>query len=551
MSVAPLPAAQSAAAPRASRPMQAMIILSGLYVLSRFIGLIQSVLISALMPAVATDAYNYAFDLPNYLNYLVAGGAISLTFIPTFTRLWDKGKETEAWRFFSTLMCVMGVILLVATIGLMIFAPALIALTKPGLLDYNDPQKIRTFNLAVQMTRVILPAQFFFYAGGLMLGVLNTFKRFGSSGWTGAIYNLVAIVVAVPLWFLTRDPIVFAWGILIGALVGNFLLPWFSLHSGPRSQRPRFRFIFDIRNANVRRFFVLTIPIMLGVSLPVVDMFVVSYFASSLDTGAQTHLTNGNRLMLAAQGIVGQAVAVASFPFLASMVAGGKFGEFAEFLRTNLRRLMFVTLPLSILLILGATPICSLIFGYGQYDDATKIGETAVAFAFFTIGLFAWAAQGIVSRGFYALGDTRTPTIIGSALTILFFIPLCALAMRFHLGALGLALATTIGAAAYFGVALIYLEAKLRRRKYASPIGLHLLAGTLLRTSSACALMGVAGVMALTLGREIIPATKSGDLVLLMWVWIVATFVFCAASAQFEIPEWAWLRARLLRKKRG
>ena len=400
------------------------------------------------------------------------------------------------------------------------------------------------------MTRIILPAQFFFYSGGLMLGVLNTFKRFGASGWTGAIYNLVAVAVAVPLWFLTKNPTVFAWGILFGAFVGNFVLPYRALQNAPRSQRPRFRVIFDMKNPAVRRFFVLTIPIMLGVSLPVVDWWVVGYFGSELSEGALTHLKNGNRLMISAQGIVGQAVAVATFPFLASMVAAGDYSEFSEFLRVTLRRLLFVTLPLSVLLVLGATPICSLIFGWGEYNEPAKIGETAMSFAFFTIGLFAWAAQGFVSRGFYALGDTRTPTLIGSLLTLFFFIPLCWLSMRLNMGALGLALATTIGAAAYFGVALIYLEAKLKRRKYNAPMGLKMLAGTLLRTMSACALMGVAGGMALLLGREIMPANKGGDLVLLLWTWIVASFVFCAAAAQFEIPEWAWLRAKISRRKR-
>ena len=525
-----------------------MLILSALYLLSRFTGLFQGAVISALLPGTATDAYFAAFDLPDTLNYLVAGGAISLTFIPIFTRFWEKGKEAEAWRFFSTLMCLMGAILLGATLVMMIFTPQLMALSKPGFLA---PEKRETFDLAVLMTRIILPAQFFFYSGGLMLGVLNTFKRFGASGWTGAIYNLVAIAVAVPFWFLTKNPLVFAWGILIGAFIGNFALPFMALHSGPRAHRPRFRLLFDAKNPAVRRFFILTIPIMLGVSLPVVDWWVVGYFGSSLSEGTFTHLKNGNRLMISAQGIVGQAVAVASFPFLASMVAQSKFDEFAEFLRVTLRRLMFITLPLSVLLVLGATPICSLIFGWGKYDDPAKIAETAMSFAFFTIGLFAWAAQGLVSRGFYALGDTRTPTIIGSALTILFFIPLCAGAMYFNLGALGLALATTIGAAAYFGVALVALEAKLKQRKYQAPIGLELLSGTLLRTMSACALMGLAGGMALLLGQEIIPATKSGDLVLLMWTWIVASFVFCAASAQFEIPEWSWLRGRLKRRKRG
>ena len=534
-----------------------MLLLSALYFLSRFTGLLQAVLISALMPTIATDAYSAVFTLPDILNYLVAGGAISITFIPIFTRFWDKGKEAEAWRFFSTLLCLMGGILCVATALMMVFTPQLTALLNTGWVTPDpatgvvSPDNVEKFELAVRMTRVILPAQLFFYSGGLMMGVLNTFKRFGASGWTGATYNLVAIAVALPLWFLTKNPVVFAWGILVGAFVGNFLLPYMALQAAPRSQRPRFRILFDVKNPAVRRFFILTLPIMLGVSLPVVDWVVIQHFGSYLGDGPLTHMKNANRLMIAAQGIAGQAVAVAAFPFLSSMVAKGQFAEFSEFLRVNLRRLMFVTLPISVLLILGALPICSLVFGYGEYNDPQqlKIGETALSFAFFTIGLFAWAAQGMVSRGFYALGDTRTPTIIGSLLTFFFFIPLCVLAMHFKMGVWGLSLATSIGAAAYFGVALIYLETKLKKRRYNAPIGLEMLAGTMLRTASACALMGVAGVMALLLGRGIMPTGKGGDLVLLMWVWIVATFVFCAAAAQFEIPEWEWLRAKIMRRK--
>ena len=486
----------------------------------------------------------------------MAGGAISLTFIPTFTRLWDKGKEAEAWRFFSALISIMGAVLIGATALMMLWTPAIMGalnaklLAPDALTGLVPPQKQATFDLAVQMTRIILPAQLFFYLGGLMLGVLNTFKRFGTTGWTGPVNNFIAVGVAVALWFWLKNPLVFAWSILLGAFVGNFLLPLMAMQSGPRSQRPRFRLRFDVGNSSVQRFFILTLPIMLGVSLPVVDWMVVSYFGGELPKGTLTHLQNGNRLMIAAQGIVGQSVAVASFPYLSSMVAAGNFVEFAEFLRVNLRRLMFVTLPISVLLVLGATPLCSLIFGWGNFDDPAKIAETAMSFAFFTIGLFAWAAQGLVSRGFYALGDTRTPTIIGSVLTIGFFVPLCALVMRLNMGALGLALATTIGAAAYFGVALVALEAKLKRRRYQSPIGLELLSGTILRTLSACALMGLAGGMALLLGKEVIPATKGGDLVLLGWTWIVATFVFCAASAQFEIPEWTWLRAKVARRRR-
>ena len=132
MSVAPSLPPASTVRSGSSLPGQAMLILSALYFLARFTGLFQGAVISALLPSVATDAYFAAFDLPDYLNYLVAGGAISLTFIPIFTRFWEKGKEAEAWRFFSTLMCVMGAVLVAATVAMMIFTPQLIALSKPG-----------------------------------------------------------------------------------------------------------------------------------------------------------------------------------------------------------------------------------------------------------------------------------------------------------------------------------------------------------------------------------------------------------------------------------
>ena len=529
---------------RATAPLRAAILLSALVFLSRFIGLFQAAFITAVMPASATDAYKYAFALPDFLNYLMAGGAISLTFIPIFTGLWTRGKESAAWRFYSTLASLMGSGLLILTALMMIFAPALILWSKPGL---GAPDKADTLRLAVEMTRILLPAQLFFYLGALLVGVLNTFKRFGASGWTGAVYNLVALGVAIPLWALTKNPLVFAWGILIGAFVGNFLLPLRALKSGPRAQRPRFAPRFDWKNPNVRRFFRLALPIMLGASFPIVDVWVVQYFTSGMRDGAFTHIDNANRLLIAAQGLLGQAAAVAAFPFLTSKIAEGDFEAFSEFLRTGLRRLIFITLPLSVLLILNARPIVSLIFGWGKYNDAQKIGETAVCFAFFAVGLFAWGAQALVARGFYALGDTRTPTIYGTIITVLYF-GLCALLMKMGGDLVGLALATSVGAAAQFVGLLVLLEAKMRGRRYGAPLDLNKVSGTLLRTLSACGLMALAGLMALLLAAPIRAEGKSGDLAMLVWVGAVAVFVFVAAADRFEIPEWKWLRAKFGRR---
>jgi putative peptidoglycan lipid II flippase len=532
---------------RASAPLRAAAVLSLLYFLARFIGLFQAALITAILPPFAADAYKRAFALPNFLNYMVAGGALSLTFIPTFGGLWDKGKEAQAWRFYSALASLMSFVLVALTLLLVAFAPTIVALSNP---DLTIKGKENTLALTVAMTRVMLPAQLFFYLGGLFAAVLNTFKRFSASGWTGAVYNIVAILVAVPMWYGSKNPLSFAIGITLGALVGNFVLPLWALLSGPRAQRPRFSFQLDFQNPSVRRFFRLAIPIMLGVSFPVVDMMIVQYFTPG-EFGRFAHIDNANRLMIAAQGLLGQAAAVAALPFLASKVASGDYTAFSDFLRSGLRRLLFITLPVSILLILWAHPVVSLVFGWGVFNRPYKIEETAQCFAFFSVGLFAWGAQGLVARGFYALGDTRTPTIYGSILTLL-FIALCAFLKHAGLegGALlsAFSLATSVGAAGQFVGLLILLERRLKQPRFNAPIDLERVAGTLVRTSVACLLMGVAGLLALLLAQPFIGQSKIEQLLLLLWTGTVAVFVFVSAANRFEIPEWLWLRDKFTRR---
>ncbi len=539
------PADVKPSAPAATRPFQAVLTLGILTLLARFTGLLQRQVISALLPGFETDAYTYAFKIPDYLNYLVAGGAISLTFIPIFTRFWSRNREAEAWRFFSALISVMGATLLALTALMMIFAPQLLALAAPGLLA---PDKTQTYDLAIQMTRIILPAQLFYYLGGLLVGVLNTFKRFGATGWTSALNNVVAIAVGVALLPL-YGPLGFAWGILLGAFCGNFLLPLLAARRGPRAQRPRFVFRFTPGDPAVRRFFLLALPIMFGVSLPVVDQQVVTFFASYLAKGTVTHLENANRLMIAAQGVLGQAAAVAAFPYLAGESQSGDYRAFADFLRSSLRRLLFIALPVSTLLLLWAAPLTRLVYGYGQFNTPQKLHETALCLALYCLGLVAWVGQGLVARGFYALGDTRTPTLIGTVLTFLFFVPLCALLGHFY-GAAGLALSTSIGAGAYFAGILWWLSRKLGRKPYGVSLGLRQIAGTLLRTGAATLLMAIAGVLALLLAQGVFRDDKLGDLYTLGWSGVIAIFVFGTSASRFEIAEWHWLQTKLRLRKR-
>jgi putative peptidoglycan lipid II flippase len=526
-----------------SHALQAAVIVSTLYFVARLTGLIQASIINRTLDANATDAYWAAFAIPDFINYLVAGGALSITFIPLFTQLHQTGRERDAWRFFSSVATLMAALIFVLLIVAEIAARPLVAAARSGLLERPE-----VFNLTVAMTRVLLPAQWFFYIGGLLVGVLNAYKRFGASSWTGAVYNIVAIIVGLGLLWLGTGPIAFAWGILAGAILGNFLLPFLAAFSAPRNERPRYTLHFDWHSPIVRRYFLNALPIMLGVSLPVVDQIVVGWFASFLPEGALTHLVTGNRVMIAAQGIVGQAASVAAFPFLSDLAAKQDWREYARFLRVGLRRLLFLTLPLSTLLILLSRPLMRILFGYGEFDNAQALNETSIAFAFYCIGLFGWVAQQLVARGFYAMQDTLTPTVIGSALTLV-FIPLVWAAAHGYLfggGVLALALATSIGAGVQFLSVLIALNARLGHRNYNAPLRLEKIGGLLLRTLTACLVMAIVGQTMNTLLVAKFPAAKLGALLQIIVVGCIALLTFALCAQRFAIPEWKWISGKVL-----
>lgn len=526
-----------------TQPLRAAAILSLAILLSRVIGLVQLIIVSSVMTPTHTDAYTAAFRITEFVNYLVAGGALSATFIPIFTQLKQARSEDEAWRFFSAIASIMSVVLLVVLSTVFLFIKPIAAFCTPYTGD--------KLALTVQMTRIMLPAQAFFYMGGMIVGVLNAHKRFGAAGLTGSVYNLVALGVGIAAWqAMGRNPLGFAWGILVGAFAGNFLLPLGAALVGPREERLRFRFLFEPHLPSVKQFFRNAVPIMLGVSFPVVDQIVMPYFTGHLRDGTLTQLNNGNRVMVAPLAMLAQAASVAAFPFLAGDSANQKWGSFADFIRSGLRRLMFVALPASTLLILLSQPIIIILFRHGKFTNLAA-QNSSVAFAFYCVGMFAWAGQQLVARGLYALQDTVTPTIIGSVITVFVFLPLCWLAAHSSNPILNLALVTSVGASIHFGSVLIALEKKLAKPPYRIALNSKRVLGTLLRTLTACSLMGVAGLLAKVAGERFLPDNFVGALAHILLISTVAIIAFIAAAQRFRIPEWQWLRGKVLRRKRA
>ena len=382
----------------------------------------------------STDAYYAAFTLPDFLNYLVAGGSLSLIFIPVFTKYVAEGAEDEAWHVFSTVLTFMGLVLLLLVIVAEVFAPGLVHVIAPG---FNATEKARV----VSLTRLMLPAQICFYLGGVLTAVQYAKAQFVVPSLAPIIYNLAIIAGGVLL--SSRLGIAgFSVGVVCGALVGNFGLQVY----GATRAGARFRPNLDLRHPGFRLFVRLAIPIMLALSLVFTDDWIIRWFGSYLRAASITWLNYGKTLMRVPLGVVGQAVGVASFPFLAQLYSDKKYGELNRTLNSTLRGLILLLVPISALTMAESRPLVRLVFSHTRLGPA-DLGATASTLVLFSLGMFAWAAQNIVARGFYAARDTLTPAVVGTIFTVLNIPVYWLLVRRFE--HLGLALASSIGIIVY------------------------------------------------------------------------------------------------------
>jgi putative peptidoglycan lipid II flippase len=408
--------------------------------LSRVIGLFREMVIAYIGGAGAqVDAYQVAFVIPEILNHVLASGFLSVTFIPIFSRYLTRDQESEGWKVFSIILNCFGCFLAILILIAVVFAPQLVTLVAPGIDDHA------TLTDAVRMTRIILPAQIFFFAGGLFMAVQFAKERFFIPALAPLLYNLGIIAGGLLLGpWLGMDG--FAWGVLIGAFTGNLLVQFL----GVRKTGAKYFFIFSLRHPDLKKYVLLTLPLMVGLTMTFSTEFFFRLFGSYLPLGSIAILNFGLRIMLILVGLFGQAVGTASFPFMAKLVAENRINEMNRLLNNTLRFLALV-IPFSVLLMVLRSEVVLMIFQRGKFDAAAT-GLTANVLTYFLVGAFAFAAYTVVVRGFFARQNTLFPAIFGS-IAVLLSVPLYILGMKL-LGAGGVALAISLSG--IFQVTVLY-----------------------------------------------------------------------------------------------
>ncbi|MBU4317781.1 MAG: murein biosynthesis integral membrane protein MurJ [Proteobacteria bacterium] len=506
----------------------ASLIMMGSVLLSRVIGLLREMVIAHMGgTGGAVDAYQVAFIIPEILNHVLASGFLSVTFIPLFSGYVMEGREGKGFELCNAILTVFGTLLVVLTLLAMVFAPQLISWVAPGLK--NSELTAAT----VRMTRIIIPAQLFFFIGGLFSAIQFAREKFILPALAPLIYNAGIIIGGILLGpRLGMEG--FSWGVLGGSFFGNFLLQFL----GSRRLGYRFKWNFNLRHENLKKYVLLTLPLMLGVTMMFSTEVFIRFFGSFLPRGSIAGLNYAIRILFILVGLFGQAVGVASFPFLARLAAENSLNEMNRLMNDTLRVLALV-IPVSILVMVLRHEVVAMLFQHGKFN-AESTGITADALIFLMAGAYAFAAQTLVVRGFYAVQNTLFPAIFGT-LAVILSLPIYLLGVKF-MGIKGLSLA--IAVSAFFQVLMIY-EVWHRRFEKSEKIKVY---GTILKM---VALAAPIGFCLEWMRRAWVSPEKvmsfSQNLMVLLALSTLFALLFAALAYAFKIDE---VRIILERSKR-
>lgn len=391
----------------------AAILLAASALLSRLMGLIRDKVISWQFGAShEADMYFAAFVVPDIINYLLAGAFVSITIIPLLARAFQR-DEADAWRLFSAILFWMALAACTLTIGGIILSESLARIVAPGFAP-EQSQRLAAF------MRIILPAQIFFLTGSCFTALLFLRRQFAAPALSPLIYNGCIIAFGLCLPLIPGIPQDFGMtgyciGVTCGAFLGAFILPLVV------ACRDHIHIFAVWRHPGLKRFFIIALPLMLGQTVVVLDEQFLRIFGSLLEEGNVSLLNYGRRIAQVPVSLMGQAIAVASYPFLVKLLAENQTEKFSQTLNAALRGSLLLVIPFTCWMISASRPILGIIFEGGRFGPA----QTQACIPLTMLLLAAapvWIFYMVLARAFYAYEDTITPALTGTIVTI-FVIP--------------------------------------------------------------------------------------------------------------------------------
>lgn len=410
--------------------------------LSRISGLVRDVAVASLFGATgATDAFYVAFKIPNFLRRLFAEGAFAQAFVPVLTEYKTKRPHEDVKRLAQEVSGTLAAVLFLVTVVGIALSPVLVIVVAPGYID-NRPQ----LDLTSLMLQITFPYLMFISLTALAGGILNSYGKFAVPAFTPVLLNVCMVASAVWLAPHLEKPIIgLAWGVfLAGAAQLLFQLPFvwrLKLLSWPK---------WGWRDPGVIRIRNLMIPIIFASSVQQVNLLFDVWIASFLVTGSISWLYYADRLVEFPFGVFGVALATVILPSLSAKHAEADPEKFTHTLDWALRWVLVIGTPAAVGLAVLSGPMITTIYHYGKFSDL-DFHMTQLALIAYTIGLLGFIYVKVLSPGYFARQDTKTPVkiaikTVGFKMILTLGIVLGMVQLHYEGPHMGLALATSLSA---------------------------------------------------------------------------------------------------------
>ncbi len=477
------------------------------------------------------SAFTVAFQVPNLIRALFADAALQPAFVPVFTELLGKKAYKEAFRLASTMLLLVTMVLGAITALFVLLAPVIMPVFAPGF-----DQEIT--DLTVSLSQVLFPILILLGISGIVVGILNSYDRFGAFAIAPLFWNLTIILVLVVLEprFHGQDKIyAYAIAILVGTLV-QLLIPAWDLRHTPF----RFTWSFDWRHPGVRRVLVLMLPVTISLGLINFNLLINSFFGSLVSDEAPAAIEKAFRIYQLPQGIFSVAIATVLFPTLARFANAGEIDNLRATMANGMRQILFVLLPAAAAILALSDPMIRLVYQRGAFDPAeTAVVATALfwfAFSLPTNGLYL-----LQTRTFFSLQRPWQATALATIDLIVSAVAALALYKPFGVG--GIVAGTGIGTSA-----AVVAQAIILRREFSGLELGRLLSATVRIVIASAGLAGASWVVWKVLD-EVLGRGLAGQIISLGSGLLIGAVVYFLVAKLLRIAELEQIM-RLLRRGR-
>ncbi len=439
-----------------------------------------------------TDAFTWAYFIPNLFRILFAESLIVAAFIPIYSRYIKKKKERDSLVFVNSVTNIMLICFSVIAAIIFVLSPQIGTLLSGISGNQMDIVKF------VSMNRIMVFSLLTLSLSGLATGILNSHNIFTISSLAPFVMNVVTIIFIATLY--SRLGI---YAMAIGVMAGSVMhllvqvpqlriagpgyrpMPGYGKKSMKDTilSRLKDRFTLDLKHEGVREIFSLMFPILLSLGAVQLNNSVDNFFALNLGAGNTTALTLSWRVANLPLGVFSVAIITVLYPLISRQAAGGDIKGIKESFSLGVREIGYMMLPATAGLVILSYPIIKVLFEHGSFspDDTLRVSYILI---FHSLGLVFFGLLMIINRVFYAFKNVRTPLKVASISILVNF--LLDWILIKYMGVSGLALSTTF--VALFNVAVLLF---ILRRKVGS-LGAIKIAGSYWKILVSTAIMGAA-----------------------------------------------------------